>query len=205
MMINMQNAEYKKIFIVVLVLIILTIGLFILRRERKKTLEEALKKETASTGEELQAPTITPEVLSGVYKIIFEKGNISVGESVGTSASFTTDSRILSGSDVILSFDPAYLEVEGDIKPGDYFSSYPRKLVDNAKGIVKATAFGGSGQIVSQPTTLFTVTFKAKKEGTTTLSFDFAKGRTNLTTLVEKGTSKNILGNVYGATLTIGP
>lgn len=200
----MQNTEFKKILIVISILILLTIGLFILRRERKKAVEQAIKNIVPSR-KELQTPTTTPEVLSGVYKIVFEKESISVGESVNASISFTTDSRILSGSDVILFFDPVFLEPEEDLVVGDYFESYPRKLVDKTKGIIKVTAFGGNGQIVSTPTTLFTVTFKGKKSGTTTVSFDFVKGRTNLTTLVEKGTSKNILGEVYSATLTIAP
>jgi len=51
--------------------------------------------------------------------------------------------------------------------------------------------------------TLFYLKVKALKAGETVLSFDYQEGRTNLSNVVEKGTSKNILGSVENARIVI--
>lgn len=204
----MQTKEFKKIIIVISVLLVLLVGLFTLRWQRRRVLEKKMR-ELTSSQLKVKPPIIistkVEEALSGVYKIVFKKENIKVGETVSAHIVFTADKKIISGSDVILRFNPTFLSADLNIKLGDYFASYPLKSVDNEKGTIKVTAFSGKNKPVSSSITLFTVSFTAKRAGKTTVDFDFQKGRTNLTTLVEKGTSKNILGQIIDGTVTIEP
>jgi len=56
---------------------------------------------------------------------------------------------------------------------------------------------------MESPVMLFTIPFTAKNTGKVTLSFDFQKGKTNLTTLIEHQTSRNILGQADPVNLTV--
>jgi len=48
-----------------------------------------------------------------------------------------------------------------------------------------------------------TVSFTALKQGTANLSFDYERGNTGKTTLVEAGTSRNMLGKAEGLNIII--
>lgn len=191
--------ERKKLGMVILVLAILVVGFFLLRKGRTVPVEN----KTVRT-----VPTIavspTPAPPSGIYTILPSQSTIKIGESVALVVKFEAPGKRLDGSDVFLRFDPAFLDVGENLVFGDYFSTYPRVTIDRIKGEVKVTGFRANQTApLTTAAALFTIAFTGKQAGNTAVSFEFAKGKTNLTTLVEKGTSKNILNQVFPATITI--
>lgn len=195
-------AESKKIFLVTGVLAILLIGIFVIRWQRQKSLSQDGKTGEVTTAKKTPTPTFEP--VTGVYYALPSQKSVKAGGKVSVNVAFVAEGKKLDGSDVILKFDPNFLVADKSLVFGDYFSNYPRKEVDNSKGIIKVTGFTPKkADPITVLTSLFTVTFQAKKTGTTKITFDFVKWATSTTTLVEKGTSKNLLGTANEAVLTI--
>lgn len=122
--------------------------------------------------------------------------SIKVGTEFEISVDFSADGKVLDGADAIIRFDKSKIEMV-EITNGEYFQMYPRKTIDNENGVVKVTAFQPrDDKPIKNQITLFTLKLKARKAGTAPLIFDYQKGKTNLSTVVEKGTSQNILGSV---------
>jgi len=199
----MKKNEYKKILIVLVLLIILLAGIVLIRTQRELSMKKTA--ETAITVyQEEVVPTPTTYAMPGVYNIELSKKSISIGESVEAKIMFYAKEKVLDGSDVILKFDPEVLTA-GDIsQKGEYFNHYPREYIDNQKGIIKVSGYTLDLQSpMESPVMLFTIPFTAKNTGKVTLSFDFQKGKTNLTTLIEHQTSRNILGQTDTVSLTV--
>lgn len=191
--------EQKKIGMVLLVLVLLVAGFFLLRKGRTVPVEN----KTVQT-----VPTIavspTSVASSGIYTILPSQSTIKSGATLALTVQFEAPGKRLDGSDVFLRFDPVYLDIDENFTYGTYFMTYPRVTVDKIKGEVKVTGFRSSQvATLNQPTVFFVVRFTARQIGRTAVSFEYQKGRTNLTTLVEKGTSKNILNQVFPASITI--
>lgn len=204
----MTAQETKKIGIVVLVLVILLVGILIIRQQRKPT-ESITTSNTTSQADinyEEATPTIIKEIPIGVYSIELEPKNIKIGEQTIASISFTAKDKNVTGTDIVLRFNPEFLEAGKDIVTSDSFSDYPRVEANNKDGLVKVTGFSPvNGSVEDRTVNVFTVKFKGKKAGSTKISFDFELGKTNMTNIVEKGTSKNILGQVREAIVLIEP
>lgn len=200
----LNNKDFKKILLVSLVLITLLMIVLIIRAWNKNRLDQMLSKKSSQFEEQLIEVSPTVEILSGLYSLVFSESTVKVEEASKATISFSTPGKIISGADVILHFDPKLVQVEGDVIPGEFFTSYPRTTVDNEKGTIKVTAFSPSSTIeVNDLTELFSVNFKAVNQGVASVTFDFQPGKTNLSTLVEKGTSKNILGQVINGEIGI--
>ena len=204
----MTAQETKKIGIVVLVLVILLVGILIIRQQRKMPAGISTANTTSleDISYEEATPTIIKEIPIGVYSIELEPKNIKIGEQTVANISFSAKDKNVTGTDIVLRFNPEFLEAGEDIVTSDYFSNYPRREANNKDGLVKVTGFSPvNGAIEDRLVSVFTVKFKGKKAGSTKISFDFELGKTNMTNIVEKGTSKNILGQVREAIVLIEP
>ncbi len=199
----MKKNEYKKIFIVLIVLITLLVGIVLLRMQRELAMKKTAETPTIEQKEEV-TPTPTMYAMPGKYTIELSKTNISLGENVEDKIMFYAEGKVLDGSDVILKFDPEVLTA-GDIsQKGEYFNHYPREYIDNQKGVIKVSGYTLDLQSpMDSPVLLFSIPFTAKNSGQTTLSFDFQQRKTNLTTLIEHQTSRNILGQTDTVSLTV--
>lgn len=209
MMTNMEKrnfGELVKIAAVGTILLILLGGALLLRqKDWKKTEIPQMEQPTPKVARAVLSPTPTFTPAIGKYMLIPENNRVTVGQIFQLTAKFWAPGKILDGSDVILHFDPGFLEAR-QIVEGDYFSTYPRKTVDNKTGIVKITGIGTKVDTPLSETASFAkISYRVKKTGTTQVTFDFVRGKTNQTTLVERGTSRNILGNVFPVTITIEP
>lgn len=189
----------QKIILVLLILVVLLFGYLYLSRSKSNEVKEIEPAKPIVT----QQPT--PYPVSGSYQITLSNNKIKAGDKVFAVIEFTVLDKRVFGTDVVLHFDPLLLEAEKKLITGDYFQNFPRLEVDNQKGQIKVTAFGSSKDKTTQKANVFTAAFKAKKAGTTNLSFDFEKRRTNLTTLVEEGTSRNILAEANPVQIVIEP
>ncbi len=198
---NMPNdSEIKKIILVVMVFVILLVGLLIVRGGGINTKDRFAKIEPTQPipiSEPVAVKTKIPEKkLAGQMRFNNIPKSIKIGTEFEITVDFSANGKVLDGSDAIIRFDKSQIEIVG-ITNGEYFQLYPRKTIDNNNGVVKVTAFQArDDKPIENQITLFTLALKAKKAGTIPLKFDYIKGKTNLSTVVEKGTSQNILGSV---------
>jgi hypothetical protein len=202
-----NKGEIKKIILVVILLVILSVGIVFVRTTKQLSLT-MVKKELTNVVKKEQVVTIIPTPtfydMPGIYSINLTKPKIKAGEKTDAEIIFMASGVELNGSDVVLKFDKDKLRIDDKVVLGDYFSSYPIQIIDNEKGILKISGFRPKNRIaMSNPTKLCVVTFTAQKPGNSEISFDFEKSKTNRTTLVERGTSLNILGQANPVTLTI--
>lgn len=196
------QADSKKILIVLLILALLFVGSVVLRQWKKSQLQYKMEIDKR-VGESVKV-TSEPETIVGTYKLKLDKLQSRIGDVITADAAFSLLGKRVTGSDVILIFDPEFLQVEGLISPGDFFAYYPRNDIDNNAGVIRISAFQATSQEpVTGEISLFKVKFRTKKQGETMLDFQFEKGKTDLTTLVEYGTSRNILESAQGAQIKI--
>ncbi len=144
----------------------------------------------------------------GVGKIVLDavKTTYKVGDSVPVVVRIVTSGRATDSTDLILKYDPQALEATSSgITQGSLYQDYVIKDVDQKSGLVRISAitppntegFVGTGEFA-------TIDFKAKKDGNTSISVDFAKGSTTDSNIVETGIAIDILDEVYNLNLTIG-
>lgn len=196
---NTKNlSRSQKIILALFILVVLLLGFLYLRRSKETRV-------AVKPAEPSKAVQPTPYPLSGSYQITLSKNKYKVGEIVTAAIGFTAPNKRIFGTDIVLHFDPKTLEAAAKLSVNDYFQNYPRQEVDKGKGLIKVTAFGPKGDVVSTDVNVFVATFTAKKAGTTSLSFDFEKRKTNLTTLVEEGTSRNILSEANPVPVVVEP
>ena len=197
-----HTKDLLKIVVVVLILLILISTIIVLRIKRRlpSKIEIGQKSSitTSGTNEGVRANSMF---------LVASPGNVQVGSSIKIAAAFYAPGKSLAGADVIVIFDPAYFSSGNatELETGIYFSSYPAKSVDNEKGIIRLTAFRGGTDPASSAHVIFSTILKAKKTGKTEIKLDYLSGSTNRSTLVEKGTSKNILSGVSNAVVEIRP
>ncbi|MBI4038164.1 hypothetical protein HY387_00720 [Candidatus Daviesbacteria bacterium] len=152
------------------------------------------------------APAKIAPLSGGKIVLISPRKEYQVGEVVPVSVRVVTGGHSTSGTDVIVKFDPQKLEATGsaNLTKGFIYPEYPLVSVDGKigqvgiSGIISVgkSSFNGIG-------ILATVNFKAKTAGNTKVSVEFKKGATDDSNIVEVGTSKDILEEVFDLELTV--
>lgn len=134
--------------------------------------------------------------------LVSPKTSYNVGDTVPVTVRLATGGRSTTGTDLILKFDPKVLEAtQGAIRRGSIYEEYSVTQLDS-KGTV--TVSGISSQKGYNGIGLFgSVIFKAKAKGQTKISIDFQKDSTTDSNVVEAGTAKDILDQVFNLDLTI--
>lgn len=198
-----RETEYKKLLIVVAFLVVLIVGVMMIRVTQKPSQRDETGVTPQSLEENTPLPTSETE-LWGEYRLEPQTVKSSPGAVFTIKTVLVAPKIALDGADIILRFDPEFLTVEG-ITPSSLFSAYPRKEIDNTVGSVHLTGFTSSTTLGNKGETVADIAFRANKVGTTTITVDFQKNASNRSTIVEKGTSKNVLGSVKGATVQINP
>lgn len=187
----------KKIGIVYGILIVLLVIALLVRFWHGNNLKNTISKQN------LPKNTVNTANYPGKLSLSTTSTTIKVGENIDVTISMEATGRQLNGADIVLHFNPGILNGV-EFLPGNYFQLTPRKTLDNLSGTVKITSLdsGANGKLSAQ-TSLGIVRFKAQKPGTSPVNFDFIEGGTNKSTLIEHGTSQNILGEAKGITITV--
>jgi hypothetical protein len=146
--------------------------------------------------------TKVEENLQGKFFLMPEGGNFSVGQVFKVGVWLDTGGVKTDAADVELFYDSITLRIL-NLKNGDIFDEYPEMSFDDTKGqvvmrgiILPGKTFVGNGKIGE-------ITFRVQKAGETKLWFDFKKGVTTDSNLVESGAAKDILGIAKGAEFVI--
>src|SRR3989338_2365765 len=194
-----NHTENRKIILVIIILAILIGGIFLIRRERQLML----------TANMVKNPGVMPEISKVQFELVAGQFIQPVhllkktGEIFSLDVVVTAPDKKLDGADTIIKYDPRLVEVT-DITPGEFFTNYPRITIDKVIGVVKVTGFSPKdANLTGDNFIFFTLQAKALLKGSAKFDFDFEKGKTNLSTVVESKTSWNLLWTVAGATVSI--
>jgi len=137
-------------------------------------------------------------------------GEFQRGSVLETSIILDSKENLVTGADVVLRFDPNFLEVvdanpnlEGiQITPGKIFSEYLGNKVDLTKGRITISGLTEINQPFSGRGVLAQVKFLTKKVGTTKVFFEFQPAATNDSNVA--GTfAKDILDKTIGGEYSI--
>lgn len=193
-----------KVILVLSILVVLSVGIWVLRQNDKNKMlyqsppnrDDTVGNEQVDKSIEDVSPTIDESQLTAKFKLTYLPSVVHVGDTVTLKIILSAVGELLDGSDIRLQFDPAFLQVQGEIEPTSLFQSFPQKSVDNTAGLIKMIAFGGMTDPLQQDEEMVTINFQTMQKGRAHIWFDFRKGSTNTSTVVQKGTSKNLLGFV---------
>ncbi len=153
---------------------------------------------------------LVPQILSmSDPKIVINpaRSNVSIGQTVEVKALVITGGKSTDSTDLILRYDPKFLEASSSsvIKVGQIYQDYPVAVVDPGLGEIAVSGVTPpKGQPFVGIGTLATFYFKALQNGKTALTVDFQKGATAESNVVLSGSSKDILGEVINAEISIG-
>ncbi len=158
----------------------------------------------------LTAPTpLPPPAVNKSYgeKIILQTNNLNpkVSGNVSVEVWLSSD-KLVSGADVILKFDPKYFSSSGsgDLKKGEIFKEYPLLSLNPQKGEVRLSGIATSNQDSFKGMGLLaTVNLKAKSFGSTSISIDFQRGRSDDSNIAGISSGEDMLQEVKNLELII--
>jgi hypothetical protein len=129
---------------------------------------------------------------------------IAQGGTITVRVMIDAHNTIINGTDAIVNYDQDYLEVVSIDKPNEpnnEFSLFSRQ----SDGQLQITRTKQSvSDVPTAQLTIAEVTFRTVKTGTTAVRFDYQKGATNKSTIIEQRSNKNILDKVTGVKIEIG-
>lgn len=152
------------------------------------------------------APTPTPTPKASLLLSPAE-GSFKMGETFEVEIKLeAADDISTDGVDVILTFDKEKLEVQGGkLTKGSLYLQEIINSVDNKEGKIKFSALNpvGIGARIKGGGTIATITFKAIKEGTAKVSFDFTPGSAKDSNVAAHAAGADILTRVVDGEYTI--
>ena len=124
---------------------------------------------------------------------------IKVGEEFDVGLLLDTKGVETSGTDVIINYDPAVVEVL-DVRPGILYQKYPLNEIDALGGKIGFSAVAEPPKTFSGKGALAYLKLKALKAGTATLQIEFTKGATTDSNVVQaQSGGKDILDKIINA------
>ncbi len=149
-------------------------------------------------------PTVKP--ISGARIILATpKKEYKVGETIPVSVRISTGGHPTDGTDLVLKFDQRMVEASNSgLLRGKVYAEYPMMAVDSKNGLIRISGIASGRQSNFNGVGVFAVlNLKAKQPGRTTLTVDFAKSKTNDSTILETKTAKDLLEGVTNLDLVI--
>lgn len=150
-------------------------------------------------------PKIQP-ISGGKIVLLSPKTEYRVGETVPVTVRVVTGGHQSDGTDLILRYDPKILEATGsaNLKKGTIYPEYPLLSLDSKAGLVRVSGITGMGKThFNGIGILASINLKAKAPGYSKVTVDFKSQATDDSNIVETGTSKDILEEVFDLELTI--
>jgi hypothetical protein len=159
----------------------------------------------------------TQEQQQATLSLSPSSGQLAVGDTQTLSINLSAMGQLINGADVIITFDPQLVDItdsdpslEGiQIQPTSLFPLYPVNRVDHQTGRIFLSSLTQSPSEEplhkkAPPPTLAQFSFTTLTTGTAQFDFIFTPG-TATSTIIQTGTSKNILSDTQSATFQITP
>ena len=155
-------------------------------------------------------PSVSPSLNDATFALNPETGTYEIGQTFSVDITLNTGGNETAGSDVIISYDNADLEVLDEdsgatgvqIKPGSLYTNYPQNIVSDGNimfsGVIEPgnSGYNGTG-------TLATIRFKTLKESSESqVNFVFLPGSTDDSNVASM-TAEDLLGSVTNGNYVI--
>lgn len=169
-----------------------------------------------ATGDSQAIEVIPADQKGGKLIMNPSDSSLTVGRAIEMEVNIDAPGITLDGADVVISYDPRLVRVGAignntantDLSRGPYFLQLVRTTVDQTAGKITVTGFSPREEMLQKedtnPVAMFSFPVTALQPGVATFHIEYQPGRSDLSTLVEQGTSKNILTGVHDAVITIG-
>ncbi len=203
----MRIETYKKIGVVygfLVILVVIALGVRFFQSNKLKSTDVKSNTVKTNTGNTSSQKVEKKASWTGKLSLVADAKSYKVGDNVELTVLFEAKGKRLDGADFVILFDPNVLTAIG-FSEGKSFNIYPRKDIDNEKGVVKVTALDSTSNVPygADKIVFGVLQMQVKSAGSTRVNFDFSAGGTNKTTLTEQGTSQNILGLAEGVTIRV--
>lgn len=143
---------------------------------------------------------------SGSIILVSDKASYQTDEIIPVQIKLSTGGREADSIDIILRFDPKILEASNSsFEKGELYKDYPLIDISQNLGIIKISAVALPDTYGFNGVGIFgKINFRAQTGGQTKIITDFKKGSTTDSNLIEAGTTKDILKEVFDLDLAIG-
>lgn len=133
------------------------------------------------------------------------KLDVAVGQEFATTIMIDTAGQSVGGAGAILNYDKNSLEFVS-IETGSIFDDYPLAAHEEGASRVLVSGIVGSKDDLYKGRDIFAkVMWRAKKEGNTSIVFDFTPGNTKDSNIAIMEAPGDILQSVVNASISIGP
>ena len=194
-----------KILIVGVILVLLVLGILIVRSKKGVPGTADTSRGTGTNEIVVSAspvPTMDESYMVGKFYITPNTLKVKTGEKLAFKINFSVIGKKVDGADVVLDYNPSILTVDEAVA-SDYFKLYPRIDTKTAGKIRISGLAPVSDKPLDREVEFATVTFTAKASGTSNITFEFGKGKTSTTSIVETKTSRNLLGKTEMAKVIV--
>ena len=153
-----------------------------------------------SDTQENQLTVNTPETTAKL-KLTPATTTVKVGEEFAVEVVVQANNEKIHGIDAVLNYDPAALKPVRVEELSDLFI-FPRKMLTENNVIITALT-NLDGNLTIGEEKLVRIVFQALTSGQTSLNFEFQKGATVGSTVIEASKSANILNSVSPAIIAV--
>lgn len=155
-------------------------------------------------------PINTQSVQKKVLNIIaltVSKNEFKVGESIPVTINVASNKNT-AGADLIIKYDPNLLSVVTDtvkapVAVGTIYDDYPVNKIDEKTGLITVSGITNNLNGIIPKGVFGTIIFQAKAAGVARIFFDFSKGATNDTNIIENQTARDVLEEVSNIDIKI--
>lgn len=133
-------------------------------------------------------------------------GTLNQGCPFSVKVNLSTGGTDTDGTDAIILFDPTRLTGQ-NITNGTIYADFPGNNIDNVAGKVTISGLASTSSPFNGQGTLATINFLVQVNasvGATQINFDFVKGSTTHSNVIQRGTIANILNSVVNGSYVIG-
>lgn len=195
-----QKNQHKLFFVSLFsVLFLIFVLLTVLVLSSKKNIK---KPEAMSTTVPSVMPTPSPEIGNGQMILNTSRAPVTQNTMIPVTVEASSAGKAITGYDLILKYDPAYIQVVSHTNKNANFTIYKTDKQKQGMAIFTGTKnFNATSQVLDN-NELFDIQLKALKPGSTKVDIEYVPGSKADSNLVDTE-NKDILGRVAGIVVTI--
>lgn len=207
MMNNLPKKIIIGVFLVALFGELIWAMVYVSNKAKKKPLETITTQQNFQQNQQSEfEETQNQNNISGVtFSLNPSFGKIKIGQVFPVTIVINANNKTISGADAVLFYESDKLTPENEISIGTIFPEYPLIKINAEKEKISITGtMTNSGQQPFSGQGVFaTIRFKAISEGSAKVKFDFTKGVTSDSNIVDKTTGKDLLERVINGSYTL--
>jgi hypothetical protein len=144
----------------------------------------------------------TPIIGNGQIILNTSRAPVAVNDLIPVTVIASSATKAITGYDVILKYDPAFIQVVSHTNKNDNFTIYKTDKTKDGMVIFTGSKNFNSKSITLENNELFDIQLKALKQGQTSIDVEYTPGSKADSNLVDTD-NMDVLGRVEGISLTI--